>query len=640
MHFLKLPMAHLPLAILSLAIALGLPAIATAQSTTIDPAATEPDATELDEIVVTATRTAVTTDQSLAAVEVIDRGQIERSQAHSLPELLRGRAGINLVNQGGLGKLTTLFLRGTESDHTLLVVDGIRIGSATSGLASLQDLPIELIERVEIVRGPRSSLYGSEAIGGVIQIFTRRQRDGVTPRFRIGAGSHGLREASAGVGIGGARGWLGIDYSHQSSDGIHACRGIGFPVYAGCGMDNPDPDRDGYENNALSLRGGVDASDALTLEAHALRSEGRNEYDADPAWGLPDVSNTLQQLLGGKLRYAPGERFTLQFSAGRNVDASDNSRDAVFTDRFQSERDSATLQGDFGLAEGQLLTLGFDWLRDHADIVSPFASFAAERGNRAAFVQYQGGFGAHDLQASLRRDDNDQFGGHGTGSLAWGVDAGHGLRFTASAGSAFKAPTFNELYYPFFGNPDLLPEQSESFEFGLGQKLQRWHWQANGFQTEIDNLIVYDTAIFAANNLESARIRGGELTAGATLAGWDASAQASVVDPRNHSVGANHDKRLPRRARHSARLDLDRGFGDWRLGASWIGEGSRFDDVANTLELGGYATLDLRVEYAMHPDWMLQVRANNVFDRAYETAAFYNQPGREFGVSLRYRPAK
>ena len=167
--------------ILSAALALSLPASALAQT----------DATDLDQITVTGTRTAVTVDQSLAAVEVIDRAQIERSQAHSLPQLLRGRAGINLVNQGGLGKLTTLFMRGTESDHTLFLVDGVRMGSATSGLAALQDIPLESIERIEIVRGPRSSLYGSEAIGGVIQIFTRRRTAGANPHARVGMGSHG-----------------------------------------------------------------------------------------------------------------------------------------------------------------------------------------------------------------------------------------------------------------------------------------------------------------------------------------------------------------------------------------------------------------------------------------------------------------
>ncbi len=615
--------------LLSTALALCLPASALAQST---------DATDLDQLVVTATRTAVTVDASLAAVEVIDRAAIDRSQAHSLPQLLRGRAGINLVNQGGLGKVTTLFLRGTESDHTLFLVDGVRVGSSTSGLASLQDIPIEMIDRIEIVRGPRSSLYGSEAIGGVIQIFTRRSGSGVHPRLKVGTGSHGLREASAGVDARSARGWFGVDAGWQQSDGINACRGIGYPSYAGCGMDNPDPDRDGYRRHSLSLRGGINAGETLTLEANALRNEGHNAYDADPAWGLPDNSDTVQQVVGGKLRYAPSERVTVQLVAGRNVDASDNFLQTVWTDRFDSRRDGATLQADVDLRHGQLLTLGVDWLRDHGSVTGPFASFVAARGNRAGFVQYQGRFGRNNLDASLREDDNDQFGRHATGGVAWGLDIAHGLRVTANAGTAFKAPTFNELYYPYYGNPGLRPETSRSVELGVGRRLSGGHWQLNAYQTTIRDLITYDTAILAANNLDSARIRGAELTAGTTLAGWDLSGQATVSDPRNRS-DANAGKLLPRRARRSTRVDADRGVGRWRMGMSWIAEGGRFDDVANNRHVGGYATVDLRAEYTLRPAWTVQAEVRNAFDRRYETAAFYNQPGREFGISLRWRPA-
>ena len=629
-----MPFPRLPgrVSLLAVAVAAAFPLSASAQS--------DATATDLDTVVVTGTRTALTVDESLAAVEVIDREQIERSQARSLPDLLRGRAGITLVNQGGLGKLTTMFMRGAESDHTLFLVDGVRIGSATSGLTALTDLPVELIERIEIVRGPRSSLYGSEAIGGVIQVFTRRDATGVTPRLKLGTGSHGLREVAGGVDFGFDRGWFGVDYNHQSSDGFQACRGAGFPVFAGCFMDNPDPDRDGYENNAVSMRAGFRPTDALTIEAQGLRAEGNNEYDADPAWGLPDQSDTVQQVVGGKVRYAPDERITFQLTGGRNLDRSDNSRDGTAISFFESTRDSATLQGDFGIAAGQLLTLGLDWSRDRGSVGDAFSGYARERANRAGFVQYQGASGAHDLQASLRRDDNDQFGGHTTGGLAWGMDFGAGLRVTANLGTAFKAPSFNELYFPFFGNPDLAPETSESAELGLGQRRGDWHWQLNGFQTGIDDLITYDTSLASANNLEQARIRGAELTGGFELAAWELGASASWVDPRNRSPGANFDRRLPRRARSSARIDLDRAFGDFRFGVSWIGEGERYDDVANTLRLPGYATVDVRAEYALHPAWTLQARVANAFDRDYETAAYYHQPGREYGLALRYRPIR
>lgn len=599
------------------------------------------DASKLDAVVVTATRTAVTVDDALAAVEVIDRDDIERSQARSLPELLRGRAGITLVNQGGLGKLTTLFLRGAESDHVLVLVDGVRVGSATSGLVSLQDLPIAEIERIEIVRGPRSSLYGSEAIGGVIQVFTRRSGAGVHPRAMAGVGSHGFREASAGIGARNATGWFDVDASAQHDDGINACHGfVDFTagIFAGCGTNTPDPDRDGDRNHALSLRGGLAPTAAWTLEGNALRSEGHNDYDSEPAYGLPDNSDVVQQVVGGKVRYAPDARFALQLSAGRNLDASKNYLGEVFTDRFWSTRDSAGLQGDIGVADGQLLTLGLDWLRDRAAVESAFPGYGHARGNRAGFVQYQGRFGAQDLQAALRHDDNDQFGGHDTGSAAWGIDLPHALRLTASYGTAFKAPTFNELYFPFYGNDALRPETSRSAEVGLGQRGGTWRWQLNAYQTDIDDLITYDSRLFMANNLDRARILGAELSAAATLDDWQVAAQATFADPRNRSASNDGDL-LPRRTRQGGRIDVDRSFGTVRLGASWIAEGARYDDFANALRLGGYATLDLRAEFALGRDWTLQAQLRNAFDRDYETAAYFFQPGREFGLALRWRPA-
>jgi vitamin B12 transporter len=624
-------------ALLPFALLLALPLTAGAQSSQHDAA----DATELGDVVVTGTRTAVTADQSLAAVEIIDRAQIERSQAHSLQELLRGRAGIDLANQGGRGKVSTLFLRGTESDHTLFLIDGVRVGSATSGLTALQDLPLELIERIEIVRGPRSSLYGSEAIGGVIQVFTRGAREGTHVRAHAGAGSHGLRETGAGVDAGGVlsngmRGWFGVDATHQSDDGIDACRGIATPYFAGCGMDHPDPDRDGYRNNAVSLRGGLDFSEAWKADVHAMRADGHNEYDGDPAWGLPDNSDTIQQVVGGRVRYAGG-RVAVQLTAGRNTDSSDNFTGDVATDRFATHRDSAGLQADVTLAARQLLTVGTDWARDTGGGVGGFSAFDAYRNDRAGFAQYQGAFGGHDLQLSARHDDDSQFGGHDTGSVAWGMDAAHGLRVTASYGSAFKAPSFNELYFPFYGNPDLKPETSRSAELGVAQKLDGWHWQANAYQTTVDDLIVYDPTIFIANNIESARIRGLELGGGAVLAGWDLDAQATFMDPRNHSATA-YDRLLPRRSRRTARIDADRGLGAWRIGATVVAQGARYDDVQNAIRMGGYATVDLRAERALAAGWTLQASLRNAFDRAYETAAYYNQPGREWSLALRYAP--
>ena len=611
--------------------ALSVPALAFAQ---------DRDAKDLDNLVVTATRTAITVDAALAAVDVIDREQLDASSARSLPELLRGRAGITIVNQGGMGKLSTLFLRGTESDHTLFLIDGIRVGSSTSGLTSLQDIPLAQIERIEIVRGPRSSLYGADAIGGVIQVFTRRAAggEGVHGRGRIAAGSHGLREASAGVDLRSARGGVGVDVAHQSTDGINACLGFYNPLtYAGAGcfiVPGTHLDSDGYRNNSATLRADFAPAEAWQLDARAFRAEGHNEYDGDYA----DNSDIVQQVVGGSVRWTPSAAVALKLTAGRNTDDSDNYIGSSFANRYTTTRDSANLQGDFTVASGQVLTAGFDWLRDRADVIDPYSPFARERGNRALFAQYQGTFGTHDLQVSARRDDNDQFGGHTTGGIAWGMGFGQGWRVTASHATAFKAPSFNELYYPGFSNPLLAPESSRSTELSLGRHGNDWSLQANAYQTRVDDLIAYDSTLFAPNNIDQARIRGVELVATARLAGWDLRGQVGTLDARNLSAGSNHGKRLARRPQRSARLDLDRDIGDWGVGLSGIAEAARWDDVANTLRVGGYGTVDARVSWKFASAWTLQANLVNAFDRDYATSAWYAQPGREFTLSLRWQP--
>ena len=622
---------RLQLAALPLALASSLPLAAHAD-----------DAKTLDRVIVTATRTPTTVDAALAAVEVIDRDQIDASGAHSLPELLRGRAGIDIVNQGGLGKLSTLFLRGTESDHTLFLVDGVRIGSPTSGLASIQDIPLELIERIEIVRGPRSSLYGADAIGGVIQIFTRRDTAQSThARARIAAGSHGLREASAGLDLRGARGGVGLDVAHQRTDGINACTGYYDPLTwngAGCFIvPGTQLDRDGYRNHSANLRADFTPAEGWLLDAHAFRATGHNDYDGS----YVDNSDIVQQVVGGSVRWRPSDAVQLKLSAGRDTDDSSNYLGHVFSNRFATHRDSASLQGDLTLAKGRLLSAGFDWLRDAADVSDPWAPFARTRGNRGLFVQYQGesavASGMQNLQLSVRRDDNDQFGGHTTGSLAWGRDLGGGWRLTASHGTAFKAPTFNELYYPGFSNPLLLPETARSSELALARAGEGWHLQANAYQTRIDDLIAYDAALGLPANIDSARIRGLELTGDAQWGVWSARGQLGWLQTRNESAGSNHGKWLPRRSPRSARLDLERAAGAWSFGLTGIAQAARWDDVANTLRVGGYATLDARLSWRFAHGWTLQANLSNVFDKRYQTSAYYPQPGREYTLSLRWQ---
>ena len=608
----------------AVALALALPAFTAS-------AASDP-ATELDEVLVTATRTEIALRDSLSPAQVIGRAEIERSQATSLQQLLSGRAGINLTNMGGLGKQTSLFLRGAGSNQLLVLVDGVRIGSATAGLPALQDLPVELIERIEIVRGPHSSLYGADAIGGVIQIFTRRERSGLQPRAMVGAGSNHLREASAGIGGGNERGWFGADFAFLRTDGINACNGTAAGWGAGCFAD--EPDRDGYRNRSASLRGGGKFGDAWTLEGSALRAEGYNHYDG--SWA--NYSETVQQVYTGKLRYAPSARMAWQATVGRSRDESDDFGSAGFVGGLQTRRDQAALQGDFQLKPGQQLTAGADWLGDR--ITGSTAYDVDSRDNTGVFAEYQGRFGPQQLQAGLRYDDNEQFGSHTTGNLGWGWHFDGGLLLSARYSTGFRAPSFNDLYYPYYGNPDLQPEESKNLNLALSGQVQAWRWTLDVFENRVDDLISFDSTTFLPGNIDTARLRGGEITVATTVAGWDLSAQYSHVDPRNRSQGANRGKLLPRRARDTGRIDLDRDFGDFAFGTTVNAAGSRFDDAANLVRVGGYATVDLRVEYAFHSDWTVLARVTNLFDRDYQLVDWYNQPGREFGLNLRWQPAR
>ena len=610
--------------LLALAVAMTLPITAQAQ-----------EATDLDEVVVSGTRTEVAVEDSLVPAQVIGRDAIQRSQARSLGELLQGRAGISIANQGGAGKITTLNLRGAESDHVLVLVDGVRMGSATAGLPALQDLPIDQIDRVEIVRGPRSSLWGSEAIGGVIQVFTRRNTGKVRPNVRIGVGSDSTREASAGIGGGIGRGWFGADVAYTRTEGFNACRGTGGDPanpFDGAGCFTDEPDRDGYRNTSATLRGGYSFTDTLALEANALRAEGKSEFDGS----FTNRSETVQQVLGTKLRYTPSDKVNLLLSLGRNDDKSDDFHDDVQSGYFQTRRYVASAQGDFSVAANQLLTTGIDWQDDRVESTTLFA--VTRRDNLAGFVEYQGRFGAHQLQASVRNDDNEQFGNHTTGSLGYGFGFDNGLKLTASVATGFKAPSFNDLYYPGFGNPYLKPEESESVNLGIARYADTWNWTFNVYQNKVDQLISYDSQIFLPNNIDEARIRGAEFTVDFTLAGFDIATQLSHTDPRNRSAGPNHDNLLARRPRNTARIDVDRAFGDVRTGLTFNAAGERYDNLANTDRLGGYSTLDLRLEYAIAPAWTLQAKVGNVFDRDYETVAWYNQAGRTYGLSLRYQP--
>ena len=596
-------------------------------------AADQNDASALAPVIVTATRTAITADEALSSVSVITRADIERLQPLSVPDLLAGLPGVSFANSGGYGQQTSLFLRGTNSTHTLLLVDGVRVASVSAGLAAFEQIPVEQIERIEIVRGPRSSLYGADAIGGVIQIFTRRgTRDGgLRPSFSVTTGSNSLLRGQAGLSGGSEHAWYNLGVGAQYTRGINACRIGAGTVFAGCFTD--EPDRDAYRNKNLSASGGYRWDSGAELTGTWLRSLGEIHFDGS----YQNRSRTLQQVAGSSFSFNPLQAWKTTLSVGQNLDRYDNYENRDFVGYIYSRRNQASWQNDLSVASNQLLTLGVDWQGEHIDSDTGFR--ASRRNNTGGYVQYQGTFGHNEVQLSARRDHNGQFGDHNTGAAAWGYRFDHGLRLSASYGSAFHAPTFNDLYYPYgSGNPHLKPEKSRSAELGLSQQQETWNWALNAYQTRIDQLIALDSNYFPSN-ISKARIRGVEAQLGANLAGWQLQAYLTWLQPRNDDGGANDGNVLPRRPGHTARVDLDRRFGAFGVGATINAAGRSYDDAANRHPLGGYASTDLRASWHFAPDWQVEARLANVFDRHYETVWYFNQPGRSAFLTLRYSPA-
>jgi vitamin B12 transporter len=590
------------------------------------------DSHQVAPVIVTATRTPQTVGDTLASVSVIDRDEIDRRQSTTMADVLRGLRGVTLTSSGGLGHTTNVYLRGTRPDHVLLLVDGVKLGTATSGFLPWPSIPLGQVERVEVVRGPASSLYGSEAIGGVVQVFTRRGEPGpLTPRFSVMAGSRGTAELQLGLS-GGAVGdhgdfWLDAGIGFLRTDGFDVCDGPG-----GCGV--VEPDDDGYEDDNASLRAGWRLSDRLELDVSFLRSDGELEYDGSLFFG--NEKHALVQVLGARLMAIPAEPWTVRLRAGRSWDDSEIFADGSLINRLDTTRDQLSLENDLAVAPGQLVTLGVDYERDRLDTATDYA--VTSRDNIGLFGQYLASLGAHDVRLGLRNDDNEQFGEETTGNLAWGYALGNGWRLTASYGTAFKAPTFNDLYYPGYGNADLEPEHSWSAELGLSGGHPWGEWAANAYQTEIDDLIAFDAATFSPQNIDRARIRGLELLSTADIAGWQMKGTLTLLDPRNVSGGSTDGNLLPRRPKQTFQADLDRAFGQIQVGGTLFVSGRRFDDDENEVRLDGFALVDLRAEYALSDVLRIQGRVENLLDEDYETAADFNQPGRSLFLTLLYQP--
>ena len=575
------------------------------------------------ETVVTATRLPQRLSSTLQSTTVITAQDIAESGPQTLTALLQRLGGVEIASNGGGGQPSAVFMRGANSAHTLVLVDGMRIGSATTGTTAFENIPLDQIERIEIVAGPLSGVYGSDAIGGVIQIFTKGAR--TAPAYALSAG-YGTYDTKA-VNASFRRSVNDLDVALAAGYFDSAQFDATRPTIP---FDQHNPDRDPYRNaNAsakLAYRFGTDHEIGVT----GFFSDGKTHFDNGPA--TDDVN---RQKLGAFEIYSRNQLTPLWQSrvrVGRGTD--DIVTTGLFLAKFRTDQDQATWENTFSVPGGSLVA-GAEYLRQKITSDTDYAKTARTIGS--AFAGFVGDYGLHGMQANVRYDDNSQFGGHTTGSLGYGYRVNESLRLRASAGSAFHAPTFNDLYFPFFGNPDLHAERSVSGDVGLDWQYGAHRVTATWFENRISNLIVFDLATFLPQNLDKARIRGGEFGYQGMLSETQLRAKLTLQRPENEANGSQ----LQRRAKAFGSVDASRTWQQWKFGGELVASGARFDSSNEdpATRMGGYALLNLFAAYRFADGWIAELRWNNVTDKSYELAKHYNTPGSNVFVWVRWTAA-
>lgn len=582
------------------------------------------ETTPLPTLLVTPARVEQPLAQVNAAVTIIQRADIEQSGARTLDELLLGVPGVAIANAGGLGKQTGLFLRGSESNHTLVLIDGVRINTAKDGAALLQNIPTSQIDRVEVVRGPRSSLYGSDALGGVIQVFTRKADKTFSGVSEATVGNRGTLQLSQFLGgqLDGTQWDLNI--SDFSSNGEDAQQSI-------------EPDKDGYENRSISAGLRQQVGDQLSLGARIYRAEGDLEFDSSFPMGTDHRTAFIQQTLSGTADYLLTENTNIKAQLSRAEERTKDFTDGTTDGSAIGTRDTYSLQVDHTLADEQIITLGLEQAYDAVD--GPSLDFARDqRRNSAVFTQWLGSRDALNYQLSLRFDNNQQFGSQTTGNATFGYAVNPWFNPYASYGTAFVTPTFVDLFYPGFGNPGLRPEKGRSFELGSKGGRDGWHYNLSAFASRTDNLIIFSGTSFLPENINQAHMRGFEVSLSKAWQHWWFELAGSFT----RALDDDTDLQLIRRPKWNGRASLRYSEDTWQLrtdlrsqGASWDNNFNNFP--AERVRLGGFMLVDISTTRQLYKGLEIEGKVSNLFDRDAVTVFDFNNRGRLALATLRYR---
>ena len=585
-------------------------AVLAAASTTVFAAETrEP----LGETIVTATRTETPLSDVLAPVILISRDDLARSLAPDVSGLLQFHAGIDVARNGGPGQTTSIFIRGTDSNHATVLIDGVRINPGTIGGAQIQNVSPDVVDRIEIVKGPRSTLYGTDAIGGVINIITRKYG---TSGFdaSVGYGRYNTRQASFSGGFASDRGELGITGSWLDTDG--------FPTQTLSDVDA------GFENKSFSVRGRTSLG-AAEVGARVWYSKGTTDY---LDFFLTPVSQDFKTgSAAADVAFGTGT-WKSRLTLSRVEDDIDQNQS---TDFARTRRNALDWQNDLQLGANQVLTAGVLLTDEDTNAIVFGSGFDESTRVNMGYVQDRLSFDRHNLLLAVAYTDHETFGGETTWNAEYGFDFPTRTRLIFSAGTAFRAPDSTDRF-GFGGNPDLDPETSHNYEIGVHQQIgANQVVTLSAFRNDIDELIefvVTDPVTFDGQNqnIDRVRIDGVELSYQIRAADWSLRAEAIAQDPRDRET----DQQLIRRARHSGTVSVVKALGLHEVGLDVLMSGAREDFGGVRLE--PYTLLNLYGRVALTPAWTVQLRLENALDEHYELANTYNTAGRSLFVATRY----
>lgn len=582
--------------------------------------------------VVTATRSETKLDETLADVRVITQEQISNSAGRSLAEVLQRFAGVQMSSNGGRGNTQSVSIRGSK--QVILLVDGVRFGSVTDGSPSLSSLPLESIERIEVVHGPASALYGSDAIGGVIQIFTKQgkgAKQAFAPYASATVGQSAYKDASAGF-AGAQQGWnYSLNVARVLDPGFSSTN-------AKSGSFNADKDK--YHQTSVTAALGYAFNDAWRLDANLMRADGYAEFDngATKASWVDSDAGTGQLKLTGKVN----DIWTTSLSTSSSSDKLRSYDRAlatkVLTDSlYQTKQKEYKWSNEFKIPVG-IAIAGVERLEQKVNSTTEYDK--TKRTTDAVYAGLNGSYDRHSWQVNVRSDDNSQFGRFETWGIGYGFQVLPSLRAYASRGKSINAPTFNQLYWPADpmwgggGNPNLQPEEGRNTELGLHWTLDGHAFKLARFDNKVSNLIVWGTTV---ENIDHARMKGWSLGYSKSLDTWQFAASYDYLDARD-SLGERITRRMPKQ---QATVSVDKTWGAWKLGANALYVGNRtdlFGYPSKKVVLKSYTTLDAYAEYKFAKEWAVQARVANLTDKQYETAYGYSQRGRAGYLTLKWSP--